>query len=107
MTEGPYIDWMRTHVRDARFDPEMSTSVTETGELPEEPDGVLAGGTFDEAVLDVSWGLSTRALWTLHHLARPIAQGRPRAVVAGELGIEVREALELLLELETELRRAA
>jgi hypothetical protein len=105
-TEGPYIDWLRSNVRDSRFEPEGSTSVTETGELPERP--ALDPESFERAVEDASASLSSRALWTLHHVMRPIAtEGKSRVLVALEVGIPLAEVFDRLDELESELREAA
>jgi hypothetical protein len=85
MTEGPYIDWLRTNVRDSRFEPEGSTSVTVTGELPESE-------MYEESALEVvaeqyAGGLSERDAWTLRHVATALATGLTlREVVQGLLG---------------------
>lgn len=105
-TEGPYIDWLRANIRDSRFEPEGETSVTQTGELPERP--ALDQESFERAVEDASAALSSRALWTLHHVMRPIAtQGRSRVAVALDLAIPLGEVFDRLEELESELREAA
>lgn len=100
-TNGPTIDWIRSTVCDSRFEPTSSTSVTASGEVPEVE--VLDGRDFDAAVLEASAGLSTPALWALHHVARPRAEGLPLRVVADRLGMSVGETRARLERLRDEL----
>lgn len=81
-TEGPYIDWLRTNIRDDRFEPKASTSVTATGELPD--GAVTPHQSFDELVSEVSARLSTRSLDALYRFGRPIVED----------GMRVREVAE-------------
>jgi hypothetical protein len=104
-SNGPTIDWIRSSVRDSRFEPDVVTVLTHDGVVPEVATEGL--GDFDGAVLDVSAGLSTRALWTLHHVARPRAEGDPLVVVARGLDMAVAEAGALLEALRVELGDAA
>lgn len=92
-TDGPYIDWLRTHVRDSRFEPEGSVAVTESGELPE--------GSFEldeklevEAVVESYAGLlPEREAWTLRHVATALARGSTLAEVVDELLSDLADAL--------------
>lgn len=36
-TDGPYLDWLRRTVRDHRFEPDVVTSLSSEGDLPETP----------------------------------------------------------------------
>lgn len=84
-TDGPYKDWLRTHVRDLRFEPRGSTAVTESGELPES--GAPEKLELDTIVEQYAIGLADRDAWTLRHVAVALAGGFTlRQVVEGLLG---------------------
>lgn len=90
-TDGPYVDWLRTHIRDSRFEPEGSVSVTEFGDLPEgEPH---EQHELEEIAEHYAGGLSERDAWTLRHVATAIASGLTlRDVVEGLLA-DLQDAL--------------
>lgn len=71
-TEGPYIDWLRSSIRDSRFEPDGTTSVTATGELPD--GGFTPPKSFDELASEVSSRLTTRTLDALYRFGRPIVE---------------------------------
>jgi hypothetical protein len=84
-TEGPYVDWLRTHIRDSRFEPAGSSQVTETGTLPEHE--VYEEPRLEHIVESYAAGLSDREAWTLRHVASAIATGNTLLeVVEGLLG---------------------
>lgn len=51
-TDGPYLDWMRRTVRDNRFEPDIVTSLTTDGELPE------THAVETETVRAVAWSIA-------------------------------------------------
>lgn len=60
--------------------------------------------TFDRAIDDVSGGLSSGALWTLHHIGRPIAEeGMPLVLIARREELTVETCRRLLEDLREEL----
>lgn len=91
-TEGPYFDWLRTHVRDSRFEPAGSVSVTELGTMPETE-------AHDEMRVELvleqyAAGLSERDSWTLRHVATAIASGYTMAEVVERLLGDLADALQ-------------
>jgi hypothetical protein len=72
-TEGPYVDWLRTHIRDSRFEPIGSAQVTETGVLPEHESYEEPG--LEHVVESYARGLSERGAWTLRYVATALASG--------------------------------
>jgi hypothetical protein len=72
-TDGPYVDWLRTNVRDSRFEPEAVASVTDTGELPDNPSP--EADAIDAVIESLAGGLSERSAWTLRHVASALAGG--------------------------------
>lgn len=90
-TEGPYIDWLRTHIRDSRFEPEGSVSVTELGELPERETHEVPA--LEEVVEHYAAGLSGRDAWTLRHVATALASGFTLAEVVDGLLRDLADAI--------------
>lgn len=84
LTEGPYTDWLRTNVRDSRFEPDMVTSLTDTGDLPELEEAERMA--IDDLVERHARGLNERDAWTLRHVAAALAGGlRLEEVIEGLL----------------------
>lgn len=73
LTEGPYVDWLRTHIRDSRFEPEGSVALTELGVLPESE--AHEESELEAVIEHYAGGLSDREVWTLRHVAAAIASG--------------------------------
>jgi len=90
-TEGPYVDWLRTHIRDSRFEPSGSVSVTELGELPES--AALEESALETIVEHYAVGLGARDAWTLRHVATAIASGYTLVEVIEGLLSDLADAL--------------
>jgi hypothetical protein len=91
ITDGPYIDWLRTHVRDSRFEPASATMLTELGDLPELAFG--AEPELEDVVEHLAGGLAEREAWTLRHVAAAIAQGVTLIEVVEGLLADLADAL--------------
>lgn len=92
-TDGPYLDWMRRTVRDSRFEPDIVTSLTTDGDLPEN------ACTETESVRAVAWalarGLDPYNAWTLLELVVPMVEdGIGIADAADHAGLTLCEALD-------------
>lgn len=74
LTDGPYIDWLRRHVRDSRFEPERVVALSDDGTLPE-PVVEDVEPELETIVEQYAGGLSERDAWTLRHVAAAIAHG--------------------------------
>lgn len=90
-TEGPYVDWLRTSVRDSRFEPDAVTAVTETGELPERHE--IDAQALEAVVEHYAGGLPEREAWTLRHVATAIAEGLTLVEVCNRLLADLADAL--------------
>ena len=89
-------DYLRDEHGDDRIAPPLHTTP-----VAEMPDGAtMDEETFEQAVEAISAGLSTRALWTLRHLARRIVvEGITVGEAAKAYGLTFDEALEYFEEL--------
>jgi hypothetical protein len=101
-TDGPYVDWLRTHVRDLRFEPKGSISVTELGELPESV--ALEAAEIETVIAHYALGLAEREAWTLRHVATALAGGYTLTRVVEGLLSDLADALAPQLPDETRSR---
>jgi hypothetical protein len=95
-------DYLRKRHGDERRGTPLHEIATDTTLMPET--GQTDDQTFDRAIDDVSQGLTTRSLWTLHHIGRPIAeQGLPLLTIARQNQLPLNTCLEMLEQLRQEL----
>jgi len=100
-TDGPYVDWLRTNIRDSRFEPEGSISLTELGDLPERMSEHEHAP--EEVAEHYAVGLSERDAWTLRHVAVALAGGHTMQQVIETLLVDLADALAPQLLPETSL----